>query len=161
MRFLYTFILLLCALTARAAADATESSACPPLSVMLANGNVDKQKAMGEEYRNTKYWRRHRRYKTAAYCVLGVGACATLMGIRIVCSDWGEWEEAQPVFGAAFIGGGVIIGAASIPLFVAAHRNKKKAKNAVSLSLNCSTATTPVARGARHRSPMLGACLNF
>lgn len=153
---------MLCTLTTRAAAGAAESAPAAAESVMLANGNVDKQKAMGEEYKQTKYWRRHRRYKTAAYCVLGVGACATLMGIAVICSDWkGEWEEAQAVYGAAFTGGGVVIAAASIPLFVAAHRNKKKAKNAVALSFNCSSTTAPVADGARRRNPMLGVCLNF
>ena len=47
MKFLYTFILLLCTLTTREAVGAAESVPAATESVMLANVNVDKQKAMG------------------------------------------------------------------------------------------------------------------
>lgn len=162
MKFLYTFILLLCSLATKAEVGASDSVACVPVSILLSNDKLDKQKAQGKEYKQTAYWKKHKRYKVGAYCVLGVGSLPALIGTSILCSETTpDWEEIKGSLGVTFTVGGVLIGAASIPLFVAAHKYKKKAKNAVSLTLNCSKASTPLTNGTRHTDLLLGACLNF
>lgn len=162
MKLLYTFMLLLCTLATRAETSASDSVACAPVSILLSNNNLDKQKAQGKEYKQTAYWKKHRHYKTAAYCVLGVGSFAALIGTGILCSETTpDWEDIKGSLGVTFTVGGAIIGASSIPLFVAAHKYKKKAKNAVSLTLNCSTASVPLTNGTKHTDLLLGACLNF
>ncbi len=162
MKLLCTFMLLLCTLATRADVNASDSTACAPVSILLSNENLDKQKAQGKEYKQTPYWKKYRYYKTAAWCVLGVGAFGTLIGTGILYSETTpDWEEVKGSLGVVFTVGGVLVGASSIPLFVAAHKNKKKAKNVVSLSLNCSRASTPLANGTKHTNMLLGACLNF
>ncbi len=163
MKLVYTlFILLLSTLAARAESSVSDSVACAPTSIMLANDNVAKQKALGKEYKLTTDWKKHKRFKTAGYCVLGVGACVTLLGIGAYCADAkGDWEEAKVVYGTILCAGGVAIAAGSIPLLVIAHRYKKNAKRVASLTLNCSTASTPMANGAKRGNLLLGACLNF
>ena len=74
MKLVYTlFILVLSTLAARAESRVSDSVACAPTSVMLANDTVAKQKALGKEYKLTADWKKHKRFKTAGYCVLCVG----------------------------------------------------------------------------------------
>ncbi len=54
MKLVYTlFILQLYTLAARAESRVSDSVACAPTSVMLANDTVAKQKALGKEYKLT------------------------------------------------------------------------------------------------------------
>ena len=163
MKLVYTlFILVLSTLAARAESRVSDSVACAPTSVMLANDTVAKQKALGKEYKLTADWKKHKRFKTAGYCVLGVGACVTLLGVGAYCADVkGDMEGVKVVVGTFFSAAGLSIAAGSIPLLVIAHRLKKDAKRKALLTLNCSTASTPLANGAKRGNVLLGACLNF
>jgi len=160
IKLICTLVLTLCALATKAEVVGKAAVACAPVSILLSNDKMVKQKAV--DYKHTTYWKKHKRYKVGAYCVLGVGACATLLGVGILSADaTPDWNEAKAPVGAIITAGGAAIAAASIPLFVAAHKNKKKAKNAVSLSLNCSGVSAPSTNGTKRSNLLLGACLNF
>lgn len=162
MKIIYTFILLLCALVAKAEVSVSDSMTCAPVSILLSSDSANLQKAQGNEYKKSVYWKKHKHYKVAAFCTLGVGLFGTLIGTGFLCSDTTpDWEEIKGSLGVVFTAGGVAISAASIPLFVAAHKNKKKAMNGVSLSLNCSKVSVPLANGVKQTNTLLGACLNF
>ena len=162
MKFVYAFMFLLCSLATRAAAGSADSEACAQASVMLHNDNIGELTAQTKDYKKTTYWKKHKRYKIGGCCVLGVGSLAALLGTGLLCSETtSDYESIKVVYGVTFTVGGALIAAASIPLFVAAHKNKKKAKEAVSLSLKCSTASAPSRYGSKRSDFLLGACLNF
>ena len=64
------------------------------------------------------------------------------------------------IYKPVFIPGCTLV-AASIPLFVFANVNKRKAKRAVGLSLKASDLDIKLPNGAQSTQPALGICFHF
>lgn len=111
-------------------------------------------------YRQTPEWKRHKVLKACGWSTLGLGTTMMIVGFcGDVISNWDE-PDYNPGFKImGYIGVGVT--ASSIPLFVFSYKNKKKAKQARSLSLNYSNIATPGTNGTMKNQPALAINIHF
>lgn len=111
-------------------------------------------------FRQTPEWKRHKVLKACGWSTLGVGSAMMIVGFcGDVISNWEGPEHHSGFKIAGYVGVGVT--ASSIPLFVFSHKNKKKAKQTGSLSLNYSNIVTPRTNGARKNQPALAVNIYF
>jgi hypothetical protein len=81
------------------------------------------------DYKNTRYWQRHKVQKLAGGLSLGVGlASLAVCGLVYAIGNSQSDGISLGTMGAVWIGGSSAVSLASIPLFFSAHKNKKKAK---------------------------------
>lgn len=151
-----------CTLLANAQGYESYSVTClsTPLPIYKEMEKVNPQK----EYKQTVYWKRHKKLKTYAFSTLGLGICGTFIGwIGAIGNNAytnSDWKEDKKVWEAVFgIGLGLTI--SSIPLFVISHKNKKKAKETVELSLNSSNIDLVLPNGMKQTQYAVGVCINF
>lgn len=83
-------------------------------------------------YKDTKYWKRHNKYKTLGWTFLGVGVAALAASYIVYTSDGDNVSEdesyMQALGSVALVSVGGALTIASIPMFVLSHKNKCKAK---------------------------------
>lgn len=85
-------------------------------------------------FKQTIFWKRHRVEKTCAIVAVSVGGTAYLGGAFFcVVSGLADDHKSMNVFQWISIGG-AICSASSVPLFILAHRNAKKARASVKIS---------------------------
>ena len=81
----------------------------------------------GQPLTKKDYLQKSKNQKTAAWVLLGGGLVVAVgAAVLAVNSDWSEPDTPYTV--AVFAGGGAMLG--SIPLFISAAKNKRKAMNA-------------------------------
>ncbi len=117
-----------------------------------------------EGYKQTAYWKKHKRLKVYAFSALGLGIGGTLVGwVGSVGNNAytnSNWREDGKVWNYVFAAG-LCLTVSSIPLFIISHKNKKKAKNSIEFSLNSSTIHVTLPNGMGQTQPALGVCINF
>ena len=102
----------------------------------------------------TDYLKKSKNQKTAAWILVGVGSLSTLLGTIQVNPDYGENNNSTFLL----VGGLVTLGA-SVPLFIASARNKKKA---MSLTFKNETTQQFLKASVKHRNiPSLNFKLNL
>lgn len=119
-------------------------------------------KEASDRYRNAHLWRRSRTQKTLAwtflptgFCMFGVGAAFDLFdspGYNFNYSGNSNWVY----YTLEGLGLGLMV--ASVPLFVASHRNKRRAYE---VSAQPTFINSKTSFGADVASPALSLCLNF
>ena len=119
---------------------------------------------MQEAYKQTIYWKKHKKLKRYAYSVLGLGVCSTIVGwIGAVGNNAHtnkNWKEDGKAWDVVLVVG-VGLTVSSIPLFVFSHKNKKKAKESVELSLTSSNIHLDLPNGMKQAQHAVGVCINF
>ncbi|MCI6476548.1 MAG: hypothetical protein SPE38_04630 [Prevotella sp.] len=162
MRYIYTILFLIYALSAKAQGHESYSPTClsSPLSIYE---EVEKAN-MQEAYKQTIYWKKHKKLKRYAYSVLGLGVCSTIVGwIGAVGNNAHtnkNWKEDGKAWDVVLVVG-VGLTVSSIPLFVFSHKNKKKAKESVELSLTSSNIHLDLPNGMKQAQHAVGVCINF
>lgn len=134
-------------------------SVTPSIYCEMGNG-MNQEKA----YKQTIYWKKHKKLKRYALGVLGLGICGTIAGwigeagnSAYTNSGWKDDGKAWD----AVLGIGLGLTVSSIPLFIISHKNKIKAKNAIEISLNGSMIHERAANGAVVIQPAVAFCVNF
>ena len=113
-------------------------------------------------YKNTTYWKNHQWQKGLAIGCVSVGGCGMIAGayIKAIGGMAGKTDRTVST-GTTIFYTGIGLVAASIPLFVISHSNAKKAKEAVSFSLQPSSIRIVGPNGAMKSRPTVGLCMRF
>ena len=99
---------------------------CSIMLLMTAH-SFGQQTNPGQPLTKKDYLQKSKNQKTAAWVLLGGGLVVAVgAAVLAVNSDWSEPDTPYTV--AVFAGGGAMLG--SIPLFISAAKNKRKAMNA-------------------------------
>ena len=162
MRYIYTLLFLFCTLFVDAQGYESYSTTCfsspSPLYKGMEQGNTP------QGYKQTIYWKKHKKLKRYAYSTLGLCICSTIVGWigeignhADTNSNWKEDGKAWDIVLAAGIG----LTISSIPLFVVSHKNKKKAKESMNVSLKSSTIYLDLPHGMKQTQHAVGICINF
>ena len=115
---------------------------------------------MQKRYKQTVYWKKHKRFKRYAFSALGVGICSTYVGwVWMVGNAYTNNDGSKAC--VAIWGTGIGLTLSSIPLFVISHKNKRKAKKSVDFSLNSSPIQLELPNGRKQTQYAVGACINF
>lgn len=154
------FLLLMCVISAKA--QGYESSTCPSTSFFMSKEMTEINQQ--EWYKQSVYWKKHKRQRKYAFSVLGLGVCGTIAGwigessnTAYTNSNWKEDGKAWDVV----LGVGIGLTVSSIPLFVVSRKNKKKAKKIVEFSLSNSYIHLTLPNGMKQTQNGLGITLNF
>lgn len=117
-----------------------------------------------EWYKQSVYWKKHKKLRKYAFSVLGIGVCGTIAGwigelsnTAYTNSNWKEDGKAWDVV----LGVGIGLTVSSIPLFVISHKNKKKAKETVEFSLSNSYIHIALPNGMKQTKNGVGIRMNF
>lgn len=117
-----------------------------------------------EWYKQSVYWKKHKKLRKYAFSVLGIGVCGTISGwigelsnTAYTNSNWKEDGKAWDVV----LGVGIGLTISSIPLFVISHKNKKKAKETVEFSLSNSYIHIALPNGMKQTKNGIGIRINF
>ena len=117
-----------------------------------------------ERYKQSVYWKKHKKLRKYAFSVLGIGVCGTIAGwigelsnTAYTNSNWKEDGKAWDVV----LGVGIGLTVSSIPLFVISHKNKKKAKETVEFSLSNSYIHIALPNGMKQTKNGVGIRMNF
>lgn len=109
MRYIYTLLFLFCTLFVDAQGYESYSTTCfsspSPLYKGMEQGNTP------QGYKQTIYWKKHKKLKRYAYSTLGLGICSTIVGWigeignhADTNSNWKEDGKAWDIVLAAGIG---------------------------------------------------------
>ena len=148
----------------------TYGQKCPPVDIDETAATYEFTMPYGrmvkkEEptYKQTVYWRKHKRLKRCAFSALGLGICGTFIGCvgvlysnSYTTSNWNDGKAWDVVLGT-----GIGLTVSSIPLFIISHKNKKKAKEAVTFSLRSSNIYLTEPNGVKKAQSAVGVCINF
>lgn len=152
MKFFFILFFLLCGI--RVQAQDTNLMSVVPASQTIYTSLTEKNLTdITTDYTQTKYWKRRRWLAVSGVLCLAAGSAD--VGIGAVCGAW-DGDIYKPVFVP-----GCILVAASIPQFVLANVNKRKAKRAVGLSLKASDLDISLPNGAKSALSALGICFHF
>lgn len=88
----------------------------------VSRGIFSQQTAPASSLTKQDYLKKSKNQKTAAWILAGVGSLSTLLGTIQVNPDYGENNNST-----FFLVGGLVTLGASVPLFIASAKNKKKA----------------------------------
>ena len=137
MRYIVFFLLLICTISAKAQRYESCSTTCSSTSSFMGKDMIEMNQQ--EWYKQSVYWKKHKKLRKYAFSVLGIGFCGTIAGwigelsnTAHTNSNWKEDGKAWDVV----LGVGIGLTVSSIPLFVISHRNKKKTKETVEFSLS-------------------------
>ena len=160
LRMIVFFLLLMCVISTKA--QRYESSTCPSTSFFMSKEMTEINQQ--EWYKQSVYWKKHKRQRKYAFSVLGLGVCGTIAGwigessnTAYTNSNWKEDGKAWDVV----LGVGIGLTVSSIPLFVVSRKNKKKAKKIVEFSLSNSYIHLTLPNGMKQTQNGVGITLNF
>lgn len=114
--------------------------------------------ALGTEL-DPQLWRKHRQFRIGACTALGIGLAGMATGLMGGAFDDSLYKNTQSWKAVFYTSVGVT--AASIPLFVFANINKKRAKQAIEFSLSSSNIQMALPNGMLQTQPALGFCIHF
>lgn len=114
--------------------------------------------ALGTEL-DSQLWRKHRQFRIGAYTALGIGLAGMATGLIGGAFDNPLYKNTRPWKAVFYTGASAT--AASIPLFVFANINKKRAKQAIEFSLSSSSIQMTLPNGMIQTQPALVFCINF
>lgn len=160
MKSLFILFFLLCGLGAHAhGVDST--FAVPAPQTLYASLTAESLNSLTTDYKQTKYWEKRRKLLIGGGFCVGVGVVGAAVGaIAIGLSDiYADGDKGGAA--AAFFAPASALVAGGVTMFVFAHRNKRRAKRAVGLSLNVSPVEVRRPDGARSQQPALGICIRF
>lgn len=117
-----------------------------------------------EWYKQSVYWKEHKKLRKYAFSVLGIGVCGTIAGwigeIGNTAHTNSNWKEDGKAWDVV-LGVGIGLTVSSIPLFVISHKNKKKAKESVEFSLKKANIHLDLPNGMKQKQHAVGVCINF
>jgi hypothetical protein len=119
---------------------------------------------MGVGYKQTVYWKRHKKFKAYAYGTLGLGICSMTVGWLGKAGNSAitnsNWKEEGKVWDVVLVAGtGLMI--SSIPLFILSHKNKVKAKEGLTVSLVTDNINLDLQNGTKHSRQTIGVNVSF
>lgn len=115
------------------------------------------------DYKQTLEWKRHKIFKTCAFCSLGLGIGGMLVGVyggllnAYTTSDWEK--KAKPWNIVCGVGAGLTV--SSIPLFVLSYMNKRKAKESMRFSFVSSNIHLDLPNGMKQTQHAVGVVISF
>ncbi len=116
------------------------------------------------DYKQTAYWKKHKRLRKYAWAALGLGVCGTVVSwigeignTAYTNSNWKKNGKVWDVVLVASIG----LTVSSIPLFVFSHKNKRKAKEAVEFAFQSLNIHWVSPNGMKQTKRALGFCISF
>lgn len=116
------------------------------------------------DYKQTVYWKKHRRLRKYAWAALGLGVCGTVVGwigeAGNTAHTNSNWKEDGKVWDVVLVAG-IGLTASSIPLFVFSHKNKRKARETVEFSFRSSNIHWVSPNGTKQAQRALGLCISF
>lgn len=151
---LFLFLLLYVAIPAKAEDDERLRPAMPVNKDVMMMGKQHPK----ESYKNTVYWKRHKRLRACGWTAFSVGIATTTVGLfgegaaELYSGNGRSWR------GVIYTGIGVT--AASIPLFVFSRINRARAKRSVHFSLGGSS-IQQISPNGTQMYPALGATITF
>lgn len=104
-------------------------------------------------------WRKHRLFRIGACTALGIGLAGMATGLMGGAFDDSLYKNTQSWKAVFYTSVGITV--ASIPLFVLANINKKRAKQAIEFSLSSSNIQMALPNGMLQTQPALGFCIHF
>ena len=162
MRYIVFFLLLICTISAKAQRYESCSTTCSSTSSFMGKDMIEMNQQ--EWYKQSVYWKKHKKLRKYAFSVLGIGVCGTIAGwigelsnTAYTNSNWKEDGKAWDVV----LGIGIGLTVSSIPLFVISHKNKKKAKETVEFSLSNSYIHIALPNGMKQTKNGVGIRMNF
>ena len=162
MRYIVFFLLLICTISAKAQRYESCSTTCSSTSSFMGKDMIEMNQQ--EWYKQSVYWKKHKKLRKYAFSVLGIGVCGTIAGwigelsnTAYTNSNWKEDGKAWDVV----LGVGIGLTVSSIPLFVISHKNKKKAKETVEFSLTNSYIHIALPNGMKQKKNGDGIRMNF
>ena len=114
--------------------------------------------ALGTEL-DPQLWRKHRLFRIGACTALGIGLAGMTTGLMGGAFDDSLYKNTQSWKAVFYTSVGITV--ASIPLFVLANINKKRAKQAIEFSLSSSNIQIALPNGMLQTQPALGFCIHF
>lgn len=114
--------------------------------------------ALGTEL-DPQLWRKHRLFRIGACTALGIGLAGMATGLMGGAFDDSLYKNTQSWKAVFYTSVGITV--ASIPLFVLANTNKKRAKQAIEFSLSSSNIQMALPNGMLQTQPALGFCIHF
>ena len=133
-------------------------SSIPLFTFAVKNRQKAIATALGTEL-DPQLWKKHKQFRIGAYTALGIGLAGIATGLMGGAFDDSFYKNTRP-WKAVFYAGASAT-AASIPLFVFANINKKRAKQAIEFSLSSSSIQMALPNGMIQTQPALGVCFNF
>lgn len=133
-------------------------SSIPLFTFSVKNRQKAIATALGTEL-DPQLWKKHKQFRIGAYTALGIGLAGMATGLMGGAFDEPFTKNTRP-WKAVFYAGASAT-AASIPLFVFANINKKRAKQAIEFSLSSSNLQMTLPNGMIQTQPALGFCFNF
>ena len=162
MRYIVFFLLLIFTISAKAQRYESCSTTCSSTSSFMGKDMIEMNQK--EWYKQSVYWKKHKKLRKYAFSVLGIGVCGTIAGwigelsnTAYTNSNWKEDGKAWDVV----LGVGIGLTVSSIPLFVISHKNKKKAKETVEFSLSNSYIHIALPNGMKQTKNGVGIRMNF
>lgn len=152
MKLLFTLFFLLCGICARAQ-DADIAFAVPASQPLYPFMTEKYSADLIPYYKQAKYLKRRRGWAVGGVLCLAAGAVGVWIGAVAGALD-------GDIYKPVFVPGCALV-AASIPMFVLANVNKRKAKRAAGLSLNVSNIEESFPNGTKRQQPALGISINF
>ncbi len=126
-------------------------------SVVLNDDNYKMQ------YKNTAYWKKHKRLKRWAWGTLGAGVPVTFVGclveLAVHYNDDPYDDNTFGLYTPLLVGAALML--SSIPLFVFSYTNAKKAKQSVSANFTVDNIYVEQPNGRRQTQPAVGIQINF
>lgn len=116
------------------------------------------------DYKQTAYWKKHKRLRKYAWAALGLGVCGTVVGwigeAGNTAHTNSNWKEDGKVWDVVLVAG-IGLTASSIPLFVFSRKNKRKAKETVEFSFRSPNIHWVSPNGMKQAQRVLGLCISF
>lgn len=125
MRYIFFFVLLFLTISSKAVNIDSLSMHYIPLSTTTIYIAKDKMNSQ-DKYKQTRYWKKHKRLKACGWTTLGIGVPTMVVGfVGAVVSGYESGGDGEG-FGI-ILGAGAGLTVSSIPLFVFAVKNRQKA----------------------------------
>jgi len=136
------------------------------MSLAFAATSFGQQTTPNDKWKESEYYKKSKRQKTAAWILLGSGvglfAGGMIAHFNYIQSGEGTVPEDLGLSTGTYVAlGGIIVAGGSIPLFIASSKNKQKAK-ATSVFIDMENA--PLLRGTvftRQSFPAVGVKIHF
>lgn len=101
------------------------------IMIMLFVNNAHAQEVSNPDMLKEQYLKKGERQKTAAWITLTAGATMVVVGTVVFLTSWEDyfWSDSSNAADAAgYVSiAGIVVSLVSVPLFISAHSNKKKA----------------------------------
>ena len=150
MRYIFFFVLLFLTISSKAVNIDSLSMHYIPLSTTTIYIAKDKMNSQ-DKYKQTRYWKKHKRLKACGWTTLGIGVPTMVVGfVGAVVSGYESGGDGEG-FGI-ILGAGAGLTVSSIPLFVFAVKNRQKA-----IATALGTELDPQL-WRKHRQFRIGAC---